>query len=124
MPVRVMHQLGVKTLIVSNASGGVNSNFSTGDLMLIRDHIFMPGLCGFSPLNNCKDPRFGSFFVSMHDAYDKELRKRAKLVAEMEGLELKEGVYVMNSGPQYETPSEIKLYKTIGGDALGRFKLK
>lgn len=119
MPVRIMHQLGVKTLIVSNAAGGVNPKFTRGDLMLIRDHIFMPGLCGFSPLTSLKDPRFGSLFVSLHDAYDKDLRSRALKVAAQEGIKLKEGVYVMNSGPQYETPSEVNLFQTIGGDALG-----
>lgn len=119
MPVRIMHQLGVKTLIVSNAAGATNSKLSIGDLMLIRDHIFMPGLCGFSPLVGLKDPRFGPLFVSLHDAYDKDLRKRAKLIAMNEGIQLQEGVYVMSSGPQYETPSEVTLYKTVGGDALG-----
>lgn len=74
MPVRVMHLLGVKTLIASNAAGGINQNFEYGDLMLIKDHIFLPGLAGFSPLVGSNDPRFGARFVSVHAAYDVQLR--------------------------------------------------
>lgn len=74
MPVRVMHALGVRTMIVSNAAGGINDKFNYGDLMLIKDHIFMPGLVGFSPLVGADDPRMGPRFVSMHDAYDEKLR--------------------------------------------------
>jgi purine-nucleoside phosphorylase len=72
--VRIMHILGVRTLIVSNAAGGINPAFDFGDLMLIKDHIFMPGLCGFGPLVGLNDPRFGPRFVSVHDAYDIDLR--------------------------------------------------
>ncbi|KAK6051219.1 hypothetical protein COOONC_11277 [Cooperia oncophora] len=72
-PVRVMHQLGVTRLVVSNAAGGVNPKFKYGDLMLIKDHIFLPGLAGFSPLVGLNDGRFGARFVSVHDAYDKGL---------------------------------------------------
>src|SRR5690349_16418130 len=74
MPVRIMHHLGVKTMIVSNAAGGINHKFNYGDLMIIKDHVFMPGLVGFSPLVGLNDPRFGARFVSVHDAYDKQLR--------------------------------------------------
>lgn len=74
MPIRLMHFLGVENLIVSNAAGGINEKFNIGDLMIIRDHIFMPGLCGFSPLVGLNDSRFGARFVSMHNAYDKEYR--------------------------------------------------
>lgn len=69
-----MHILGVKTLMVSNAAGGVNAGFQYGDLMVIKDHIFMPGLSGFGPLVGLNDPRFGARFVSIHDAYDIKLR--------------------------------------------------
>ena len=69
-----MHQLGVTTMIVSNAAGGINRNFTYGDLMIIKDHIFMPGLIGLSPLVGVNDSRFGPQFVSVHAAYDKELR--------------------------------------------------
>ncbi|CAD5219114.1 unnamed protein product [Bursaphelenchus okinawaensis] len=119
LPVRIMHILGCKTLIVSNAAGGVNSEFQYGDLMVIKDHIFMPGLCGFSPLVGINDPRFGPRFVSIHDAYDIKLRKNALKIANEQGIKVHEGVYVMSAGPQYETPSEVKLYKVVGADALG-----
>lgn len=74
VPVRIMHMLGVKTLVVSNAAGGINAAFHYGDLMVIKDHIFMPGLTGFGPLVGLNDARFGPRFVSIHDAYDITLR--------------------------------------------------
>jgi purine-nucleoside phosphorylase len=127
MPVRIMHLLGVKTLIVSNAAGGINPKFNYGDLMVIKDHIFMPGLTGFSPLVGMNDPRFGARFVSVHDAYDKKLRNLALGVAKdennntegLEKLRVHEGIYVMSGGPQYETPAEVGLYEVLGADALG-----
>ncbi|CAI4228125.1 unnamed protein product [Auanema sp. JU1783] len=119
LPVRVMHLLGVRTLVVSNAAGGINPNFQFGDLMLIKDHIFLPGLAGFSPLVGVNDPRFGARFVSVHDAYDKPLRNLAQSLAKDEGLTLHEGIYVMSGGPQYESPAEVLLFKTVGADALG-----
>ncbi|CAJ0602657.1 unnamed protein product [Cylicocyclus nassatus] len=118
-PVRVMHQLGIKILVVSNAAGGVNPNFKHGDLMLIKDQIFMPALCGFSPMVALNDPRFGARFVSMHDAYDKPLRDLAKEIAKEREMRLFEGVYVMTGGPLYESPAEVSMFKKVGGDALG-----
>ncbi|KAI6200413.1 Purine nucleoside phosphorylase [Aphelenchoides besseyi] len=118
-PVRIMHLLGIETLIVSNAAGGINPDFAFGDLMLLKDHIFMPGLCGFGPLVGMNDPRFGPRFVSVHDAYDVNLRKMALKIAKEQKIKLHEGVYCMSAGPQYETPSEVKLYKVVGVDALG-----
>lgn len=119
LPIRLMHILGVKNLIVSNAAGGIDRNYSIGDLMIIRDQIYMPGLSGFSPIMGLDDPRFGPRFVSMHQAYDKEYRNIAKQVASDLNIKIHEGVYVMNGGPQYETPMEINFYKTIGGNAVG-----
>ncbi|KAK5985100.1 Purine nucleoside phosphorylase I inosine and guanosine-specific [Trichostrongylus colubriformis] len=118
-PVRVMHQLGIKRLVVSNAAGGVNPKFKYGDLMLIKDHIFLPGLAGFSPLVGLNDSRFGARFVSVHDAYDKSLRKLAMDIARRQGMQLYEGIYVMCGGPQYESPAEVLMFKTVGADALG-----
>lgn len=118
MPVRIMHFLGVKRLIVSNAAGGVNPAFEVGDMMLIKDHIFMPGLSGFSPLIGI-DLRFGPRFVSMHNTYDCKLRKTVLQVAKELDIPIKEGVYVMSGGPQYESPAECFLYKCAGADALG-----
>jgi len=118
-PVRVLHQLGVKTLIVSNAAGGINPKYNYGDLMIIKDHIFLPGLAGFSPLVGLDDARFGPRFISVHDAYDASLRKLAKGIAREQNITVHEGVYVMNAGPQYETPAEVSMFKAIGADALG-----
>uniref|UniRef100_A0A0N5AEV2 Purine nucleoside phosphorylase n=1 Tax=Syphacia muris TaxID=451379 RepID=A0A0N5AEV2_9BILA len=119
IPVRVMHFMGVKTLIVSNAAGGINNKFQYGDLMLIKDHIFMPGLAGFSPLVGSNDPRFGARFVSIHDAYDLKLRKSALEIGKKLGIRVHEGIYVMTGGPQYETPAEVSMFKICGADALG-----
>ncbi|KAI3411987.1 hypothetical protein GPALN_002041 [Globodera pallida] len=119
MPVRLMALLGVRTIIVSNAAGGLNGEFQMGDLMVIKDHIFMPGLSGHSPLIGLTDPRFGSRFVSLHNAYDKELRKKAVALGHKMNVPLREGVYVMNSGPQYETAAECSLIARMGGDAVG-----
>ncbi|KAF7638203.1 Purine nucleoside phosphorylase [Meloidogyne graminicola] len=119
MPVRLMALMGIKTLIASNAAGGINPNLNIGDLMLIKDHIFMPGLVGFSPLVGLKDPRFGNRFISMQNAYDQKLRKKALILAEKLNISVKEGVYLMNAGPHYETVSECSLAAKLGGDALG-----
>ncbi|KAL3080060.1 hypothetical protein niasHT_034618 [Heterodera trifolii] len=119
MPVRLMALLGVRTMIVSNAAGALNGDFQTGDLMVIKDHIFLPGLSGHSPLLGISDPRFGSRFVSLHNAYDKELRKKAMSLGRQMKVPLREGIYVMNSGPQYETAAECSLIARMGGDAVG-----
>ncbi|CAJ0937329.1 unnamed protein product, partial [Mesorhabditis belari] len=119
LPVRVIHQFGVRTLLVSNAAGGINPNFQYGDLMLIKDHIFLPGLAGMSPLVGINDDRFGARFVSVHDSYDRSFRKLALDVATNQGIRVFEGIYVMCGGPQYESPAEVSLFKTVGADALG-----
>uniref|UniRef100_A0A0N5B0R6 Purine nucleoside phosphorylase n=1 Tax=Syphacia muris TaxID=451379 RepID=A0A0N5B0R6_9BILA len=119
LPVRMMHLMGVTTLIVSNAAGGINDTFKKGDFMLIKDHVCMPALAGHSPLVGLNDPRWGLRFVSLKDQYDVELRKTAKIVAEKQGIKVHEGVYVMSGGPQYESGAEIELYKRAGCDALG-----
>ncbi|GMS81005.1 hypothetical protein PENTCL1PPCAC_3180, partial [Pristionchus entomophagus] len=118
-PVRIMYLLGIHTMIVSNAAGGINPAFKFGDLMIIKDHIFMPGLVGFSPLVGISDDRFGTRFVSMHDAYDRSLRNMAATVADRLKVPYSEGVYVLNGGPQYETPAEVRMFKALGADALG-----
>uniref|UniRef100_A0A0M3I3G9 Purine nucleoside phosphorylase n=1 Tax=Ascaris lumbricoides TaxID=6252 RepID=A0A0M3I3G9_ASCLU len=119
LPVRIMHLLGVKTLIVSNAAGGVNENFKLGDVMIIKDHIFLPAMCGFSPFIGADDKRFGSTFISMHGAYDSILRRKALEIAKQQGISVVEGVYCMTAGPQYETPAEVRMLKGFGADALG-----
>lgn len=115
-PVRVMKELGVKTLIVTNAAGGVNKDFSPGDLMLITDHI---NNMGTNPLIGKNDTRLGVRFPDMSEAYSKELISTAKEVAQTLNIGLQEGVYVGNTGPTYETPAEVRMIRTMGGDAVG-----
>ncbi|WP_100331473.1 purine-nucleoside phosphorylase [Bacillus xiapuensis] len=115
-PVRVMKALGVETLIVTNAAGGVNESFQPGDLMIIADHINM---MGGNPLIGPNDSRLGVRFPDMSEAYSKKLRQLAKDVAASIHLKVQEGVYVGNTGPAYETPAEVRLARTIGGDAVG-----
>ena len=118
-PVRVMQALGVKTLIVTNAAGGLNPGFAAGDLMLIEDHINLLGMAGLNPLIGPNDPTLGTRFPGMVRAYDYELRAAAKRVAAAENIQLREGVYVCVSGPSFETPAEIRMLRTWGGDAVG-----
>ncbi len=120
LPVRVMHRLGARTLIVSNAAGGVNPAYRAGDFMLIRDHINMPGLAGMSPLAGPNDERLGTRFPPLADAYDAELRAIARSVAAQESaMTLHEGVYTMVGGPNFETRAELKYLRLIGTDAVG-----
>ena len=118
-PVRVMRLLGIRTLVVSNAAGGLNRAFAAGDLMLIRDHIFLPGLAGANPLFGSNDDRLGPRFPNMSDAYDAILRELAKNIAAQHGVTLREGVYVMAAGPTYETPAECEFLHRLGADAVG-----
>ncbi|MEQ2528214.1 purine-nucleoside phosphorylase [Robertmurraya yapensis] len=115
-PVRVMKELGVESLIVTNAAGGVNQDFEPGDLMLITDHI---NNMGSNPLIGKNDSRLGVRFPDMSEAYSKDLIQKAKAVANNLHIKLQEGVYVGNTGPTYETPAEIRMFRTLGGDAVG-----
>lgn len=115
-PVRVMKMLGIDNLLVTNAAGGINKEFSTGALMLIKDHIsfFVP-----SSLRGKNIDEFGIRFPDMSDAYSKELREMAKEVAKNRGVEIFEGVYAFAQGPMYETPAEIRAFSIMGADAVG-----
>lgn len=115
-PVRVMKLLGCEKLIVTNAAGAVNANYKPGDLMIITDHI---NLSGANPLVGRNLSEFGTRFPDMSDAYDKSLRIEVKKIASELGMELREGVYAMFSGPTYETPAEIRMARTMGADAVG-----
>lgn len=115
-PIRVMKRLGVETLLVTNAAGGINTSFEPGDLMLIKDHI---NLMYRNPLIGPNEEEFGPRFPDMSTAYDLELRQIAMRVAEEQGIRLREGVYTAVLGPSYETPAEIRMMRTIGGDAVG-----
>lgn len=115
-PVRVMKLLGVETLIVTNAAGGINKEFTPGDLMLITDHIkFFTD----SPLRGPNIGAFGLRFNDMSSAYAPELRERARSAARAGGVALREGVYAYMPGPSFETPAEIRMLRTLGADAVG-----
>jgi purine-nucleoside phosphorylase len=113
---RVLGVLGVKTLIVTNAAGGVNTGFSEGALMVIDDHL---NLLGGNPLVGANDDRFGARFPDMTDVYSSRLRTIADHAARAAGLSLPHGVYAALLGPSYETPAEIRYLRTIGADAVG-----
>jgi purine-nucleoside phosphorylase len=119
LSVRTMQMMGVKTLIVTNAAGGINQGFEAGDLMLIVDHINMVGLGGSNPLCGPNLEEFGPRFPSMTHAYSPDLIALARQVASQLNLTLREGVYVCIAGPSFETPAEIRFLKMIGADAVG-----
>ena len=114
-PERVMYELGIKTLFVSNAAGGMNPTFHVGDLMIIDDHInFFPE----HPLRGKNFPT-GPRFPDMHEAYDLKLRNLADEIAQEKGIDVKHGVYVGVQGPTFETPAEYRMYHNFGADAVG-----
>lgn len=115
-PVKVMKNLGVKKLILTNAAGGVSDKVQAGDLMLITDHI---NFMGANPLVGKNDDTLGERFPDMTEIYKKDLIKIAKNCAKECGIEVKQGVYWANSGPSYETPAEIRMIKLLGADAVG-----
>ena len=115
-PIAVFKKLGVKTLIVTNAAGGVNNAFSGGDLMLIVDHI---NLMGTNPLIGRNNDEFGVRFPDMSEVYSKRLIALAKECANDLKIDVKEGVYAAMTGPSYETPAEIKMLQKLGADAVG-----
>ncbi|MXQ52178.1 purine-nucleoside phosphorylase [Shimazuella alba] len=115
-PIRVMKALGVESLLVTNAAGGVNTSFEPGNLMLMQDHINMMYR---NPLIGPNDAELGERFPDMSTAYDAELRQLAEKVAEQQGITLQKGVYAGVLGPSYETPAEIRMIRAVGGDAVG-----
>jgi purine-nucleoside phosphorylase len=120
LPVRVMHRLGVHTLIVTNAAGGLNPAYHPGDFMLIRDHINFPGLAGMNPLVGPNDERLGERFPALAKAYDAELRSLAHTIAaQWPEMTVHEGVYAQVAGPSYETGAELKFLRIAGADAVG-----
>ena len=115
-PIRVMQQLGVKILILSNAAGGLNPEFTPGDIMLITDHI---NLTGTNPLIGPNEDSWGTRFPDMTRAYDEALIAAAESIAKTAGTPLQKGIYVGLTGPSLETPSEVKFLQTIGAEAVG-----
>jgi len=118
-PVRVMIRLGIEILVLTNAAGGLRADWQTGDLMLLNDHVNLPGMTGANPLTGPNDESFGPRFPGMSQAYDRDLRRRALRVADEAGIALHEGVYVCVSGPNFETPAEIRMLRSMGADAVG-----
>lgn len=113
-PVRVMKELGIKTLFVSNASGGTNPAFEIGDLMIITDHI------NYFPEHPLRGKNlYGDRFPDMSEAYSKELIQKALQIAKEKGIKVQQGVYVGTQGPTFETPAEYKLFRIFGADAVG-----
>ncbi|MEJ8766368.1 purine-nucleoside phosphorylase [Oceanobacillus sp. HCA-5259] len=115
-PVRVMRQLGIDKVMVTNAAGGVNPAFEAGDLMMITDHI---NNVGINPLIGPNDAELGVRFPDMSTAYDRKYQELMEEVAETLEIPLQKGVYVWNSGPSYETPAEVRMLQQVGGDAVG-----
>ncbi len=115
-PVRVMKMLGIDTLFVSNAAGGMNPNFEIGELMIINDHI---NLFPEHPLRGKNYSELGPRFPDMHEVYDKALIRKAQAIAKEHKIRVMEGVYVGTQGPTFETPAEYVYFRTIGGDAVG-----
>jgi purine-nucleoside phosphorylase len=116
MPVRVMHLLGVKELVVTNAAGGVNPRFAEGDLMLIRDHL---NFAFANPLMGPNLSAFGPRFPDTSQAYSPRLLQLAREVSNITGVAVQEGVYQFMTGPSYETPAEVKMAGSLGADAVG-----
>jgi purine-nucleoside phosphorylase len=119
LPVRVMQILGIQTLIVTNAAGGLNETFVPGDLMLLKDHLNLLGLGGQNPLRGPNDESAGPRFPDMTPPNDPEQRQIAPETAAANGYELREGIYAYVAGPSYETPAELRYLRLIGADAVG-----
>jgi purine-nucleoside phosphorylase len=113
---RVMGRLGVKRMILTNAAGGINTGFAQGALMIIDDHINM---LGSNPLIGPNDGRFGTRFPDMSEVYSRRLRAIADQAASAKGVPVSHGIYVAVHGPSYETPAEIRAFRTLGADAVG-----
>ena len=116
LPVRLMRLMGAETLVLTNAAGGINEGFDRGDLMVIRDHIssLVP-----SPLIGANIERLGVRFPDMTKVYDPQLSERIVNTAKDFGIPIREGVYIQTTGPQYESPAEIRAYRKMGADAVG-----
>lgn len=115
-PVKVMKKLGVKTLIITNAAGAVTPEFTPGDLMLITDHI---NFMGTNPLIGKNDETLGTRFPDMSEVYSKELILKAEEIAQKLNINYQKGVYAATTGPSYETPSEVKMFRMLGANAVG-----
>ncbi|XP_072524459.1 purine nucleoside phosphorylase 5b [Salminus brasiliensis] len=121
MPMRIFKLMGVETVILTNAAGGLNQDYKVGDIMIIKDHINMPGFAGNNPLCGSNDERFGTRFPCMSDAYNRKLQQLAQEVGAELGYSdfLREGVYCVLGGPSFETIAECRMLHRLGADAVG-----
>lgn len=119
LPIRVMRALGIQTVILTNAAGGINRDFNPGDLMLIKDHLNFVGIAGSNPLRGPNDDSVGPRFPDVTHAYTPELRDLVKQTAVALNIHLQEGVYAYVAGPSFETPAELRFLHMIGADAVG-----
>lgn len=119
MPIRVMGLMGITSLILTNAAGGMNPAYRVGDLMVLNDHIYLAGLTGQNPLMGANDDQLGPRFPGMARTYEATFRQAAVQSAQQQHIPLHQGVYVCVSGPFFETPAEIRFLRMIGGDAVG-----
>ncbi|XP_018319331.1 purine nucleoside phosphorylase [Agrilus planipennis] len=121
IPVRVMQGLGITHLIITNAVGAINPNYEVGDILIVKDHLDLMGLTGTSPISGLDDDRLGPKFLTVTDAYDKEMIKVAKLTAEKLGITdiVREGALTCVGGPCFETVTECRMLRLLGVDAVG-----
>lgn len=121
LPVRIMHLFGITHLIITNAAGSLNENYNIGDLVVLKDHINLLGLSGFSPLRGPNEDLFGPRFLPLNKSYDKKLREYAIDAADKLGIthETHEGVYSCTGGPAFETVAECRMLKLLGADCVG-----
>ncbi len=119
LPIRVMRLLGIHTVILTNAAGGINPAFKAGDVMLITDHINLIGMAGQNPLRGPNDDSFGPRFPDMSQAYDRGLRELALQVVANQQFSLRQGVYMCLAGPSFESPADVRFLRSIGADAVG-----
>ncbi len=119
LPIRMMKVLGIHTVILTNAAGGINRSFSAGDVMLITDHVNLIGMAGQNPLRGANDDTFGPRFPDMSQPYDRGLRDLALKAAAQNGIGLQQGVYMCLAGPSFESPADVRFLRAAGADAVG-----
>jgi len=119
LPIRVMQRLGIEIIFITNAAGGINPDYSPGDLMLISDNLNLVGMMGFNPLIGPNIDELGPRFPDMSQAYDRALNEMARQAAREAGINLREGVYAGLSGPSFEGPADLRFLRAVGADAVG-----
>jgi purine-nucleoside phosphorylase len=119
LPIRVMQRMGIGTIILTNAAGAINQEYTPGDVMVLADHIALIGMAGLNPLRGPNLSEFGERFPDMSQPYDREWIAKSREIATQNGITLHEGVYVCLSGPSFESPADLRFLRTIGADAVG-----